>query len=121
MGAFALKSSLLGTLERSPVSGPEIARRTRIASSAERVIGPSLSSDQQSVMAPVRGTRPNVGLSPVVPQRIDGSMMLPSVSLPIENPTHAAAVAAPGPALLPPAPSSRSHGFIVWPPNQTSF
>ena len=48
-------------------------------------------------------------------------MMLPPVSLPIEKPTSAAAVAAPGPALDPDAPSSSSHGFIVWPPNQMSF
>ena len=39
--------------------------------------------------------------------------MLPPVSLPIEKPTSAAAVAAPGPALDPDAPSSISHGFIV--------
>src|SRR6266436_2913038 len=112
MGAFASKSSLLGTLERSPASGPEIARKTRIASSTERVIGPSLSSDQQSVIAPVRGTRPNVGRSPVTPQRIAGLTMLPAVSLPMEKPTRPAAVAAPGPALEPDAPSSRSQGFI---------
>src|SRR6266566_8974189 len=121
MGALASKPSLLGTLERSPASGPEIARRTRIASSTERVIGPSLSSDQQSVIAPVRGTRPKVGRSPVIPQRIDGLIMLPPVSLPIENPTSPAAVAAPGPALDPDAPSSSSHGFTVCPPNQISF
>ena len=48
-------------------------------------------------------------------------MMLPPVSLPRANPTHPAAVAAPGPALLPDAPSSSSQGFMVWPPNQTSF
>ena len=47
--------------------------------------------------------------------------MLPPVSLPIEKPTSAAAVAAPGPALDPDAPSSSSHGFIVWPPNQMSL
>src|SRR5438105_13503973 len=47
--------------------------------------------------------------------------MLPPVSLPIENATSAAAVAAPGPALEPDAPSSSSHGFIVWPPNQMSL
>src|SRR6266566_6859933 len=121
MGALASKPSLLGTLERSPASGPEIARRTSIASSTERVIGPSLSSDQQSVIAPVRGTRPNVGRRPVTPQRIAGLTMLPPVSLPIENPTSPAAVAAPGPALDPDAPSSSSHGFIVWPPNQMSL
>src|SRR5947207_2583922 len=84
-------------------------------------MGPSLSSDQQSVIAPVRGTRPNVGRSPVTPQRIDGETMLPSVSLPIAKATSPAAVAAPAPALLPEDPSSRSQGFIVCPPNQTSF
>ena len=80
-----------------------------------------MSSDQQSVIAPVRGTRPNVGRRPVTPQRIAGLTMLPPVSLPMENATSAAAVAAPGPALDPDAPSSRSHGFIVWPPNQMSL
>src|SRR6267154_5070483 len=84
-------------------------------------MGPSLSSDQQRVMAPVRGTRPKVGRKPVTPQRIAGLTMLPPVSLPTEKPTSPAAVAAPGPALDPDAPSSNSHGFIVWPPNQMSF
>ena len=72
-------------------------------------------------MAPVRGTRPNVGRNPATPQRIDGEMMLPPVSLPTEKPTSPAAVAAPGPALDPDAPSSSSHGFIVCPPNQMSL
>src|ERR671921_2611923 len=92
-----------------------------MASSTERVIGPGLSRDQQSVIAPVRATRPKVGRRPTTPQRIAGLTMLPPVSLPIENPTSPAAVAAPGPALDPDAPSSRSQGFIVWPPNQMSF
>src|SRR5215471_11778900 len=78
-----------------------MARRTSIASSTVRVMGPSLSRDQQSVIAPVRGTRPKVGRRPVTPQRIEGLTMLPPVSLPIENATKAAAVAAPGPALDP--------------------
>ena len=72
-------------------------------------------------MAPVRGTRPNVGRTPVTPHRMAGLTMLPPVSLPIEKATSAAAVAAPGPALDPDAPSSSSHGFIVWPPNQMSL
>src|SRR6188472_705473 len=92
-----------------------------MASSTLLVIGPSLSSDQQSVMAPVRATRPNVGRKPVTPHRIAGETMLPPVSLPIENATKPAAVAAPGPALDPDAPSSSRHGFIVWPPNQMSL
>ena len=84
-------------------------------------MGPSLSSVQHSVIAPVRATLPNVGRRPVTPQRIAGSTIEPPVSLPIEKPTSAAAVAAPGPALDPPEPSSRSQGFMVWPPNQTSL
>src|SRR5262249_1851808 len=67
------------------------------------------------------GTRPNVGRRPVTPQRIAGLTMLPPVWLPMENATSAEAVAAPGPALDPDAPSSKSHGFIVWPPNQMSL
>src|SRR6266446_1061643 len=108
-------------LETSPASGPEMARSTSRASSTVWVMGPSLSSDQQRVIAPVRGTRPYVGRSPVMPQRMLGLTMLPPVSLPIEKPTSPAAVAAPGPALEPDAPSSSSHGFIVWPPNQMSL
>src|SRR5438477_5916846 len=111
--AFASKSNLLATLFTSPASGPEMACNTRIASSTLRVIGPSLSSDQQSVIAPVRATRPYVGRRPVTPQRILGETMLPPVSLPIENPTNPAAVEAPGPALDPDAPSSNNQGFIV--------
>src|SRR5213075_34997 len=101
--------------------GPLIVCKTSIASSTERVIGPSLSSDQHRVMAPVRATRPNVGRKPVTPQRIAGLTILPPVSLPIENATSAAAVAAPGPQLDPDAPSSNSQGFIVCPPNHTSL
>src|SRR6266853_6907506 len=119
--ALASKSNLLGTLLTSPASGPEIACSTSNASSTPRVMGPSLSNDQHSVIAPLRGTRPYVGRSPVTPQRMLGDTMLPSVSLPMEKPTRPAAVAAPGPALDPDAPSSSSHGFIVWPPNQMSF
>ena len=47
--------------------------------------------------------------------------MLPPVSLPMAKPTSPAAVAAPGPALDPDEPSSSSHGFMVWPPNQMSL
>ena len=98
-----------------------MARKTSMASSTERAIGPSLSSDQHRVMAPVRGTRPKVGRNPVRPQRMLGETILPPVSLPMENATNPAAVAAPGPALEPDAPSSSSHGFMVWPPNQISL
>src|SRR6204780_2827885 len=84
-------------------------------------MGPSLSGDQQRVMAPVRAKRPYVGRSPVTPQRMLGLTMLQPVLLPIEKATRAAAGGAPGPALEPDPPSSSSHGFMVWPPNHTSL
>src|SRR5947209_3595778 len=118
---FASKSNSLATLDTSPGSGPEIAFRTSRESSTPRVIGPNLSRDQHSVIAPVRGTRPKVGRNPVTPQRMLGLTMLPPVSLPIENATSPAAVAAPGPALDPDEPSSSNQGFMVWPPNQISL
>src|ERR1700761_8432323 len=98
-----------------------MARSTSNVSSTQRAMGPSLSSDQQQVIAPVRATRPKVGRKPVTPQRIEGLTMLPSVSLPMEKPTNPAAVADPGPALEPDEPSSGTHGFTVRPPNHTSF
>ncbi len=84
-----------------------------MVSSTERAMGPSLSSDQQRVIAPVRGTLPKVGRKPVTPQRMLGLTMLPPVSLPMAKPTKPAAVAAPGPALEPEEPSSSSQGFMV--------
>ena len=46
--------------------------------------------------------------------------MLPRPSVPMENPTSPAAVAAAEPAEEPPDPRSGFQGFLVWPPNQTS-
>src|SRR5689334_4985635 len=73
-----------------------------------------------SAIAPVRGTRPNVGRRPVVPQRVEGDEMEPSVSDPIANATHPAAVADAGPADEPLEPWSVFHGLRVIPPNHTS-
>src|SRR4051812_48320492 len=73
-----------------------------------------------NAIAPVRGTRPNVGRSPVVPHRVDGDEMDPRVSLPIENPTRPAAVAEAGPAEDPLDPWSTFQGFLVIAPNQIS-
>ena len=53
---------------------------------------------QESAIAPVRGTSPNVGRSPVHPQRVEGDEIDPSVSEPMLNTTHPAAVADAGPA-----------------------
>jgi hypothetical protein len=53
---------------------------------------------QESAIAPVRGTNPNVGRNPVTPHRVDGEEIEPSVSVPMLNPTQPAAVAEAGPA-----------------------
>jgi hypothetical protein len=53
---------------------------------------------QHKAIAPVRGTRPKVGRSPVVPQRVLGEEIEPKVSVPIAKATHPAAVAEDEPA-----------------------
>src|ERR1043166_669547 len=75
---------------------------------------------QLKPIAPWRLTRPYVGRRPVQPQREDGETIEPSVSVPIENPTKPAAVAAAGPAddpLDPSRSSSGAQGLRVTPPN----
>src|SRR2546422_8180199 len=97
-----------------------MASSTRAQSSTVRQIGPSLSMLQESAIAPVRGTRPNEGRSPVHPQRVDGEEIEPSVSDPMLNATHPAAVAEAGPAEEPLQPRFVFPGFRVTPPNPTS-
>src|SRR5688572_15656017 len=97
-----------------------MASSTSAQSSTLRQIGPSLSIVHDSAIAPVLGTRPYVGRSPVVPHRVDGDEIDPSVSLPIVKPTRPAAVADAGPADEPLEPWSIFHGFRVVPPNQLS-
>src|SRR5581483_493424 len=71
--------------------------------------------DHESAMAPVRGTRPNVGRSPVQPHRVDGEEIEPSVSEPMLNATQPAAVAEAGPADEPLEPWVSRHGLRVMP------
>src|SRR6185437_17070598 len=79
-----------------------------------------LSMVQESAIAPVRGTKPNVGRRPVQPQRVLGEEIEPSVSEPMLNATHPAAVAEAGPADEPLEPCDGFHGLRVFPPNQVS-
>src|ERR1035441_5425519 len=104
----------------SSPSGPQIACITRAQSSTDRQIGPSLSIVQLRVMAPVRGTKPNVGRKPVTPHFVEGLEMEPPVSDPIEKATHPAEVADAGPADDPLDPCSVFQGLRVWPPNHLS-
>src|SRR5271168_4039270 len=75
---------------------------------------------QESAMAPVRGTNPNVGRSPVQPHRLDGEEIDPSGSEPMLKATHPAAVAEAGPADDPLDPCPEFQGLRVTPPNQLS-
>src|SRR5881275_3314994 len=64
-------------------------------------------------MAPVRGTRPNVGRNPLSPHTRDGEVIEPFVSEPIEKATQPAAVAEAGPAEDPLDPVSAFQGLRV--------
>src|SRR5215467_10933065 len=75
---------------------------------------------QERAMAPVRGTKPNVGRSPVVPQRVEGDEIEPRVSDPMANATQPAAVADADPADDPLDPCLVFHGLRVMPPNHLS-
>src|SRR5215813_13470714 len=97
-----------------------IALKTIAQSSTARQMGPSLSIVHDKAIAPVRGTRPNVGRRPVVPQRVEGEEMDPSVSDPIANATQPAAVAEADPADDPLEPCFVFHGLRVMPPNHLS-
>src|SRR6185503_2868197 len=77
----------------------------------------------ESAIAPVRGTRPNVGRKPEMPQVRDGDVIDPLVSEPIENTTQPDAVAEAGPADEPLDPRCASvgfHGFLVRSSHQRS-
>src|SRR5438270_12061437 len=94
--------------------------RTIAQSSTLRQIGPSLSIVQERAMAPVRGTNPKVGRSPVVPQRVDGEEIEPRVSEPMARATQPAAVAEAEPADDPLEPCLVFQGLRVIPPNHLS-
>src|SRR5487761_517918 len=97
-----------------------MALNTSAQSSTDRQIGPILSIVQLSAIAPVRGTKPKVGRSPVTPHRVLGDAIDPSVSVPIANPTHPADAAEALPAEEPLDPWRMFHGFRVRPPNHRS-
>ena len=119
-GRSASQSKVTSRAVGSIPSAPWIACRTRAQSSTPRQIGPSLSIDHESAIAPARLTRPKVGRSPEAPQRVEGETIEPSVSLPIVNPTSPATTAEAEPAEEPLDPCSRFHGFFVCPPYQRS-
>src|SRR5882757_3909408 len=88
----------LSTVLASSGSYPWMALKMNAQSSTLRASGPTLSMLQARAMHPARLTRPKVGRRPVVPQRVLGETMLPSVSVPSAKPTSPAEVADAAPA-----------------------
>src|SRR5262245_24586466 len=86
------------------------------ASRTLRVIGPAVSWLWEIGMIPVRLIRPTVGLTPTIPQTVEGDTMEPSVSVPIAAAQRFAATATPEPALDPEGLRSSAYGFLVSPP-----
>src|SRR5580698_2887464 len=117
---FAIGVNSIAAADRSLPSGPLIASRINAQSLTDRAMGPSLSIVQLNAIAPVRGTRPKVGRNPVVPHRVEGEEMDPSVSEPIAKPTHPADTALAEPADEPLEPCAGFHGLRVRPPNHLS-
>jgi hypothetical protein len=69
-----------------------------------------LSRLPQSCIPPARDTRPKVGRRPVVPQRWQGEVIEPSVSVPMAKAQRPAATAEAEPALEPLERHSGSKG-----------
>ena len=82
--------------------------------------GATFSMAPERPRQPNRLTRPKGGRKPVTPHRVHGDTMRPRVSVPMENPSSPAAVAAAGPADDPLDPCSVFQGFFVVASNQTS-
>src|SRR5476649_532922 len=97
-----------------------MACSTNALSSTAREMAPILSIVHESAIAPVRGTKPKDGRSPVTPQRVLGEEMEPSVSVPIAKPTQPAETALAEPAELPLDPWWVFQGLRVRAPNHRS-
>ncbi len=80
-----------------------------------RASGPSTESVGQPRKPGSLGMRPNVGLSPAIPQKEAGMRIEPPPSVPSANGTMSAATAAAEPPLEPPGVRSRLRGLRVRP------
>jgi hypothetical protein len=78
-------------------------------------MGPMHPRLEDSGMAPAIGNRPCVGFRPTVPQKEDGTLIKPAVSVPSVNGTLRVATAAAEPPLDPPVSRSDAHGLRVGP------
>ena len=76
-----------------------------------RAMGPIVSNEGARGQTPATGTRPQVVLSPTVPQQADGVRIEPAVSVPMAMSTSWAASATALPLELPPGMQAGSNGF----------
>src|SRR5258706_12150568 len=79
-------------------------------------MGPAVSCVLEIGIIPLRLNNPTVGLMPTIPQKEDGAITDPSVSVPIATAQKLAATAAAEPELEPQGLRSNMHGFFVCPP-----
>src|SRR5215470_10955476 len=105
----------MAMVPRSFGSWPAMAAKIRAQSSTERANGPILSIEGASAIAPNRLTRPYVGRSPLTPQKAEGQIIDPQVSVPIEKAASPAATIAPEPEEEPQVQQSVFHGFFAAP------
>ena len=84
------------------------------ASSTSFVIGPIWSNDEANATSPYLETSPYVGFNPTTPQKLDGCLIDPPVSLPNAHGTMFAATAAALPPDDPPGTLFKFHGFAVF-------
>ena len=80
-----------------------------------RHMGPILSIEYASAIAPPRPTRPKVGRNPETPQNADGQTIEPHVSVPMANAASPAATIAPEPLDDPQVQQFMFQGFFAAP------
>ncbi len=86
----------------SEESGPAIASSNSAASATVRASGPCVSRNGQVGITPVRGTSPNVGFIPTMPQNCAGIRLEPPSSVPSAAKAMPHATETAEPALEPP-------------------
>lgn len=96
------------------MSGPPIIRKIIAESAAQQVIGPITQNEFSCffLITPDVDTRPNVGLSPTIPDHPAGTLIDPKESVPIAKGHKPRARTIPFPLLLPPEYLFGSQGLI---------
>src|ERR1700712_558641 len=92
---------------------PASAPKSMAASRTVLAIGPAVSCVFEIGIMPLRLNKPTVGLIPTIPQKEEGAITEPSVSVPMATTQRLAATAAPEPELEPLGLRFSITGFFV--------